>query len=60
MTYEVRIIYKDGTCAVFGNVRKVVASYESFILYYADMTESANKIVRHNTMKAIKIAIKEF
>ena len=33
MVYELRIIYKDGTCAVFGNCRSVVTTYKGVLVY---------------------------
>lgn len=62
MTYEVRIIHKDGTCAVFGNIRACNVTYNEMIMYPADLTKEPIKIkkIPFQNIKSFKIAVKEF
>ena len=60
MKYELRVIYKDGCCAVWGDIREVKVTYEELIAYPCDLLKKRIIIKRHNTIKAIKIAVKEW
>lgn len=60
MKYELRIIYKDGCCAVWGDIREVNVTYKEIIAYPCDILKKPMVMKRHNTIKAIKIAVKEW
>lgn len=60
MKYELRVIYKDGLCAVFDNIREVKVTYEEIIIYPCDLLKKCRVMKRHNNVKAIKIAVKEW
>lgn len=60
MRYELRIIHKDGLCAVFDNIREVKVTYEYIIAYPCDLIRDRIVMKRHNDVKSIKIAVKEY
>lgn len=62
MTYELRIIHKDGTCAVFKNIMSVNLTYNEMIIYPANLTKDIIKIkkIPFQNIKSFKIAVKEF
>lgn len=53
---EVRLIMKDGTCAVFGHVVGFESYTSGFIIYNDD--KHTGKIIKWDAIKAVKIVKK--
>lgn len=62
MVYELRVIYKDGCCAVYPNCKSVVTTYKGVIVYsaYSDKPITIIESSKFKYIKAFKIALKEF
>lgn len=62
MVYELRIIYKDGCCAVYPNCRSVITTYKG-VLVYSSIVNKPPIIIdssKFKHIKAFKIALKEY
>ena len=59
MHLEVRVIYKDGTCAVYGNCMLCAIGDKSTLIKPSNLLRDNINIKSYERIKAIKVAIKE-
>lgn len=59
MHLEVRIIYKDGTCAVFDKCMLCAIGDKSTLIRTSNLLRDNINITSYEQIKAIKVAIKE-